>query len=73
MYCLSNINVCDKCNIDRNKVIIYLHENHKEKAQVHRQVQQVPNQFQVKGIDSLFFPLSFHEHVTNIENIFYKC
>jgi hypothetical protein len=51
----------------------YLHENDKEEAQIHRQVQQVPNKFHVEGVDRLSFPLPFHKHVTHIENIFYKC
>lgn len=49
-----------------------LHEDHKKEAQIHGQVKQVPNELQVEGIDGLFFPLSFHKHVTHIENIFYK-
>lgn len=50
-----------------------LHENHKEEAQVHRQMKQVPDKFQVKCVDRLPFPLSLHKHVTNIEHILDKC
>ena len=53
--------------------INYSHENHKKEAQIQRQVKQVSYKFQVKGVDSLFLPLSFHKHVTDIENIFYEC
>jgi hypothetical protein len=56
-----------------NVKVDYLHENDKEEAQIHRQVKQVPNKFQIKGVNRLFFPLSFHKHVAHIENIFYKC
>lgn len=50
----------------------YLLENDKKEAQIQRQVKQVADEFQVKGVDRFSFPLSFHKHVTNIEYIFYK-
>lgn len=50
----------------------YLQENYKKEAQIKRQVQQVPNKFQVKGINSSIFPLTFHKHVTEIKHIFDK-
>lgn len=36
-------------------------------------MEQVTNKLQVKGVDSLFFPLSFHKHVGDIEYILHKC
>lgn len=50
----------------------YLHKNYKKEAHIHRQVKQVPNEFQVKCEDRFLFPLSLHKHVTDIEKIFYK-
>lgn len=50
----------------------YLHENHKKEAKIHWQVQQIANKFQVKCVYSFSLPLSFHQHVTNIEYIFHK-
>lgn len=50
----------------------YLHKNYKKEAHIHRQVKQVPNEFQVKCEDWFLFPLSLHKHVTDIEKIFYK-
>lgn len=59
-------------HIKKEELTDHLHKNYKKEAQIHRQVKQVPNKFQVKCEDRFLFPLSLHKHVTDIENIFYK-
>jgi len=66
MHTKTAINKCIK------ELIYHLHKDYKKEAHIHRQVKQVPNEFQVKSEDWFLFPLSLHKHVTNIENIFYK-
>lgn len=64
----------EACNLYINqRREYYLHEDNKKKEEIQGQVKQIPNKFQVKGVHSLFLPLPFHEHVTDIKDIFYKC
>lgn len=68
----ANLNPTKLPYICKKRVTEYLHENYKEETHIHRQVKQIPNEFQVKREDWFPLPLSLHKHVTDIEKIFYK-
>ena len=62
------MNVHDTSPIENRGEWITYDKNHKKEAQIHRQVKQVSYKFQVESVDNLFLPLSFHKHVTDIED-----
>ena len=63
-----HMNVHDTLPVENRGGWITYDKNHKKEAHIHKQVKQVSYKFQVESVVSLFLPLSFHKHVTDIED-----